>query len=84
MKVSFELELDVEFDYSAPVEATRTDPPVYEELEITSVTLGGLEISQYLEEEHIVILTDAALEELHNIDPPEPEYTTFWKRDTEI
>ena len=73
MKTYIEIEVDIEYDYSPAVKATHIDPPEHEELLITSVTLNGLDIFAHLEDDHVTQLTDAALEEVHNPDPPEPD-----------
>ena len=73
MKMYLEIEVDVEFDYTKAVVATMIDPPVFEALEITSVTLNGLDIFTHLEDDHLDQLTDAALDEARNPEPPEPD-----------
>ena len=73
MKMYLEIEVDVEFDYTKAVAATMIDPPVVEAVEITSVKLEGLELFDYLTDDHLVQLSDAAMDEAHNPEPPEPD-----------
>ena len=73
MKMYLEIEVDVEFDYTKAVVATMIDPPVFESLEITSVMFYGVELLAHITDDHLDQLTDAALDEARNPEPPEPD-----------